>query len=346
MIILVPSHVIIISNSGTRRIPPFGECDNASQVIKYVGILGYRYSSYNLVDMRIHDINVVCDLNEHDPNAPSIPPPTQDPPTGTTVTTISSDGTAPGTTEGGTLTSEIQNWVDAAQQLMTQIQSWWEGWWPRVHFVLSLTTPLGGLATLHISVDLLGDLQAENSDFTSPVLSAMSSTDRDSWAQQVSNELFMDGALQDYYLIGTEVLIYGLKTIFTMLPVAAALGGAAAASLLFGATAMWTVWIGGILLGLSLNHISHGFVLGLLAIWLDAFIGVPGLAIDLLFKALIYFYLVDKIAVSNPNFAKFSTWLIWSIIGVVVQFFMWAYCFFLFAVMLERSVQNYSQAGS
>jgi hypothetical protein len=59
MIILVPSHVIIISNSGTRRIPPFGECDNASQVIKYVGILGYRYSSYNLVDMRIQDIDAM-----------------------------------------------------------------------------------------------------------------------------------------------------------------------------------------------------------------------------------------------------------------------------------------------
>ncbi len=35
--------------------------------VKYVVILGYQYSSYNLVSMRIHDINVVADLTRHDP---------------------------------------------------------------------------------------------------------------------------------------------------------------------------------------------------------------------------------------------------------------------------------------
>ncbi|MBN2228201.1 MAG: hypothetical protein JW779_01335 [Candidatus Thorarchaeota archaeon] len=39
-----------------------GQCYNASRVIKYVVLLGYRYSHYGLVDMRIHDINVVADL--------------------------------------------------------------------------------------------------------------------------------------------------------------------------------------------------------------------------------------------------------------------------------------------
>ncbi len=32
--------------------------------------------------MRIHDINVVRDLNEHDPNAPTILPPADNPPAG------------------------------------------------------------------------------------------------------------------------------------------------------------------------------------------------------------------------------------------------------------------------
>jgi len=41
-----------------------GECDNASRVIKYVVLLGYKYSHYNLVDMRIHDINVVAYPNQ------------------------------------------------------------------------------------------------------------------------------------------------------------------------------------------------------------------------------------------------------------------------------------------
>ena len=38
---------------------PIGECDNASRVNKYAVLLGYRYSHHNLVDMRIHDINVI-----------------------------------------------------------------------------------------------------------------------------------------------------------------------------------------------------------------------------------------------------------------------------------------------
>jgi hypothetical protein len=38
---------------------PIRKYDNASQVIKYAVLLGYKYSHYNLVDMRIHDINIV-----------------------------------------------------------------------------------------------------------------------------------------------------------------------------------------------------------------------------------------------------------------------------------------------
>jgi hypothetical protein len=323
-----------------------GECDNASRVIKYVGILGYRYNSYNLVDMRIHDINVVADLNEHDPNAPTLPPPTQDPNPGGGSTTIPSDGTPGGTVQGGTLSPAIQCWTDSANQLMNQIQSWWEGFWPRLHIMLSLITPMNGVAVLHVSLDLLGDLQGENSELTSPVLDCMSATDKTLWAQHLTDELFMGGALGDDYLLGTQIVVYGLKTLLNFLPTAAALGGGAALACLEAATAIWIVWIGGIMLGLSLHHISHDFVLGLLAMWLDSFMGPFGLALDLFWKSAIYFYIVDKIAVSNPNFAKFKSWIVWSIIGLVAQFLMWAYCYYLFAVMIEISIQNYYQAGT
>ncbi|MHA1741898.1 MAG: hypothetical protein ACTSVD_07395 [Candidatus Thorarchaeota archaeon] len=51
----------------TRDGAPLAECDNASRVIKYVAVLGYCYSSYDVVEMRVHDINVVADFNRHDP---------------------------------------------------------------------------------------------------------------------------------------------------------------------------------------------------------------------------------------------------------------------------------------
>ncbi len=49
---------------------PISECYNASRVIKYVVLLGYQYSTYPIVDMRIQDINVVAD-----PNKRMAPPP-------------------------------------------------------------------------------------------------------------------------------------------------------------------------------------------------------------------------------------------------------------------------------
>ncbi len=105
---------------------------------------------------------MVTDLDQYDPNSS-----TPDEP-------VEYDGTPRGTTERGTLSPEIQDWTNSATQLMNQIQSWWEGWWPRIHLVLSLSTPMGGLATLHISVDLLGDIRSENSVLDSPILDTMS----------------------------------------------------------------------------------------------------------------------------------------------------------------------------
>ena len=48
-----------IDRSGDGR--PIGECDNASKVIEYVVLYGTKYYSTPLVDMRIHDINIVAD---------------------------------------------------------------------------------------------------------------------------------------------------------------------------------------------------------------------------------------------------------------------------------------------
>ena len=50
---------IYSSIDGSGDAYPIGECDNASRVIKYVMLLGYKYSHNNLVGMRIHDINVI-----------------------------------------------------------------------------------------------------------------------------------------------------------------------------------------------------------------------------------------------------------------------------------------------
>jgi hypothetical protein len=53
---------IFASVEGVDGFTKLAECDNASRVIKYAVLLGYRYSGYTLADMRIHDIYVEADL--------------------------------------------------------------------------------------------------------------------------------------------------------------------------------------------------------------------------------------------------------------------------------------------
>ena len=119
---------------------PLGECDNASRVIKYVVILGYRYSSYNLVDMRIHDINVVADLTRSKPQGA---PPVE-------------DGDADGTEQ--TYSPTILQIVDQLLiEAISNVIVYWTGWWPRLHIVISSTT------VFHMSVDLLGTTELYDS---------------------------------------------------------------------------------------------------------------------------------------------------------------------------------------
>ncbi|NWF95799.1 MAG: hypothetical protein HXY34_06620, partial [Candidatus Thorarchaeota archaeon] len=65
------------------------------------------------VDMRVQDINVVADLNRHDPSNPG--------------ESEGQDGTGVGTTENESLSPDAQGWFGKADQLMQQTVSWWEG---------------------------------------------------------------------------------------------------------------------------------------------------------------------------------------------------------------------------
>ncbi|MCF2138394.1 MAG: hypothetical protein K9W43_14275 [Candidatus Thorarchaeota archaeon] len=124
---------------------PIAECDNASRVIKYVAILGYRSSSYNLVQMRIHDINVVADLNRHDPTAPDPDKP------------VSFDGTGTGVTEQP---SALVEGVSAVLSSFLQaFDVYWDliNFWPRLF--LQFTGLIDGTLKLLVSTDLRGNFR-------------------------------------------------------------------------------------------------------------------------------------------------------------------------------------------
>ena len=126
---------IYSSIDGSGDAYPIGECDNASRVIKYVVLLGYKYSDYNLVDMRIHDINVVADLAAIDPNTPS-----------------PYDGTDVGV--GETAPPPQDDWV-------SKVISWWTFPWPELHSRIEESHPEGVSVIAQVKTDLFGGLTIE-----------------------------------------------------------------------------------------------------------------------------------------------------------------------------------------
>ncbi|MDF1539675.1 MAG: hypothetical protein P1Q69_12315, partial [Candidatus Thorarchaeota archaeon] len=127
----------------------------------------------------------VCDLNEHDPNAPTLPPPTQDPPPGVEPTNNGPDGTTSGTTLQPATTLFIENALALVAQC---IIVWWTGYWPKLHF--EAKNPTNQAVLLHMSVDILGvtEVYSSNSagsnegDFWNAVLSAAFKCSMGLWA--------------------------------------------------------------------------------------------------------------------------------------------------------------------
>ncbi|MGV9169816.1 MAG: hypothetical protein ACOC38_07755 [Promethearchaeia archaeon] len=148
-----PQGAIYSSIDGQGSSYPRANCDNASRVIKYVGILGYRYKSYNLVDMRIHDINVVADLNAENPNAPEPGEP------------VEYDGTI----QGYEPDSEAISFVDLlADSANANTESWWTGPWPVLHTRTLGVLSSGASYSYEISTDILGSSQLEGMTIDTP----------------------------------------------------------------------------------------------------------------------------------------------------------------------------------
>ena len=119
---------------------PIAECDNASRVIKYVAILGYRYYSYNLVEMRIHDINVVADLRRHNPIDPN---------------QEQLDELEGGATGNPRTKNAIEGYGTLGAAAVTPS---WTGPWPLLHLVCNYVYSVITLV-FHVTVDLLDTVE-------------------------------------------------------------------------------------------------------------------------------------------------------------------------------------------
>jgi len=152
---------------------PIAEVNNCSRIIKYVVTVGQRYSSYTLVDMRIHDVNVVADLTTHDPAI--------------------YDGTDLGV--GQTADPPDADWVQ-------HVNSWWTIPWPELHTRVEKYHPSGSSLVVQVKSDLLGSRTLETLAATDDMGNSI---------QTLDNSAIVNAAMQ--LIIDNLVVMAGLYLI-------------------------------------------------------------------------------------------------------------------------------------
>ncbi len=285
--------------------------------------------------MRIHDLNVVADLHAPNPTAP-------DP-----YATVECDGTSDGMNSKLTTLIDTDSLLQDAENLANQVLTWWEGIWPILHLSLSFATNLNGYAIIHFSIDLLGDLDVEETDFSSPIFDQMTATQRDCWVQQVGYDAKVNGDIENSFRDATTGVMFIIKQCCSLVASAFSVGGiVAVAAVLEIAIASWLIWLFTLMGAYETNLVSGNFIIGILSAWLDSFIGPTGLIVSTFLKSAIYYYIISEVYSSVKTLDDFKSWLIWTIIGVVTQFFMFIYTYYIFIVMLEVSASSYMEGVS
>ena len=239
---------------------PIAECDNASRVIKYVAILGYCYSSYDVVTMRVHDIRMVADLSRHDPTAPDSEEP------------VELDGMAEGVSEAAESSPAVQHIVDLCVEVWNHVATWWEGWWPRLHMSVSFSTAAGGTVVLHLSVDILFELRFEDFAISTPAMGQMSEEQQQAWALSVAQAAQEEGVVEDSLRQATELFTWTFSGISAALA-APGLSVTSYAYTIAAALSLWAIWFESLVWAHETRQVSTEFLIALVGMWLETFLG-------------------------------------------------------------------------
>jgi hypothetical protein len=164
--------------------------------------MGQGYASNPLLDMRIHDINVVADPNRHAPAGP-------DP--------VGADGTS-------TPIPNVYPAVDSRiQDAAATTSIWWTGWWPVLHIRSANTLVSGASYVIQIAVDILGGMSIESVEMNHPTANQLNSLGLDVAAQDAYDGLSVAGSFSELWILNglIKTLLFTLDTLSaasTLLP--------------------------------------------------------------------------------------------------------------------------------
>ena len=177
------------------------------------------------------------------------------------------DGTFDGLSESLSPTPESNILINAIDSLAEQVSAWWVGWWPRLHVMLDFMTPNGGTATLHFSVDLLFDLDFEDSSFDTPVDDQMTQTQKTEWSSKIARETNKDYPLYHLIIAATALVAFGLGVTSGLL--IAPLPPGYHLAVILGYFIVWSMWIVALVNALFLGIIGPDFMTGILTAFLQ-----------------------------------------------------------------------------
>jgi hypothetical protein len=277
-----------------------------------------------LVDLRIHDITVVADPNRRLHDEPELEV---------------ADGTSDGRYESASTNSEVASYWNVLNDICSQIASWWEGFWPRIHLMLAFATLAGGLAVLHFSVDLLMDLRFENSSIDTPLDDLMTPNQRNEWSASAVDAVTTSSVQNDFLKFTGWAIIASLGVLSFLIAASPFPDPWKYTAMLIHFAAFGT-WLSCMILALSQGWISLEFVVGLLSAILSIAMGG---AVTLLLSASILFILF--LAVDTVMAWKILFWapprFYWGIIGIGYFFFLATIMWIVLSAAVETSLANY-----
>jgi hypothetical protein len=133
---------------------------NASRIISYLVIRTERFADDQLLDMRVHDIDVAVNLRATLPWVPE-PPKNEEPqPVAYGGSSVSVPSAVP----------EVDNTINVAGATTSV---WWTGWWPVLHVRSANILASGARYVIELSIDLLGNLGLVDLQLSHPDIEAL-----------------------------------------------------------------------------------------------------------------------------------------------------------------------------
>ncbi len=205
--------------------------------------------------------------------------------------------------------------------------------------MLTATTPAGGTAILHISVDLLFAFRIEECEIDTLVDDQMTEAQKLSWAAYVAEATAVEGFVQNTLYWSGVILPGSLGVVDAYITMS--VEPATKLAIMVGYLALSSHWLMALLMAYEAGTVTASFVVGLLGMWLSLALSS---SIVLGLFALITPILWHVSNLFDAFRENYRSRLLWGIVSVAFNFFVAVSMWLVWIHYLEVSITEYMEA--